>query len=412
MVAPLQNKASAQGQSGPPQRGSTSVSKAKPKETLRERVAKRDEGPKSGAEARLQESEQTNRDIDELEANVAELKAKYDQYFLGMERFEPIKEREALKKRIVALKSSFIRNAGVKFRVGSIHQKFLSYERMWQRIAREIEEGTYQRDLFKAKRRKEAKEKKQKKAEAFDLSAEQGEEREEKTDPHAVVPQELGDVMAAALKAVEGRAAEAKAPRAPPPPPAADAPASSAGTPLPPPPPGSKAPPVPPPVGARPPPPPGMPPMPTPPPFMGVSARPPPPPGADRPVSATPTGRPPPPPGGTPLPSGTPARPTTTMGGGPSSRPPPPPGGASRPPPPPGGGSSGGDEARVKQIYAAYMAAKRQCRESTDGITLDSVAQTIRSQTPELMKQHSAKSVDFKVVIKNGKASLKAIPKT
>ena len=37
MVAPLQNKASAAGQGGPPQRGSTSVSKAKPKETLRER---------------------------------------------------------------------------------------------------------------------------------------------------------------------------------------------------------------------------------------------------------------------------------------------------------------------------------------------------------------------------------------
>ena len=33
------------------------------------------------------------------------------------------------------------------------------------------------------------------------------------------------------------------------------------------------------------------------------------------------------------------------------------------------------------------------------------------SDEPELLKQHNAKAVEFKVVIKDGKASLKAVPK-
>ena len=40
-----------------------------------------------------------------------------------------------------------------------------------------------------------------------------------------------------------------------------------------------------------------------------------------------------------------------------------------------------------------------------------SVAANLRKQVPELLKQHNAKSVEFKVVIKDGKAVLKAVPK-
>jgi hypothetical protein len=44
-------------------------------------------------------------------------------------------------------------------------------------------------------------------------------------------------------------------------------------------------------------------------------------------------------------------------------------------------------------------------------MSFDSVAASLRKQVPELMKQHNAKSVEFKVVIKDGKAVLKAVPK-
>lgn len=55
--------------------------------------------------------------------------------------------------------------------------------------------------------------------------------------------------------------------------------------------------------------------------------------------------------------------------------------------------------------------AKKRCGEDTSKLSLDSVASTLRSQVPTLMKQHNAKSVEFKVVIKDGKAVLRALPK-
>ena len=40
------------------------------------------------------------------------------------------------------------------------------------------------------------------------------------------------------------------------------------------------------------------------------------------------------------------------------------------------------------------------------------VSQKLKQQIPVLLKQHNAKEVEFKVVIKDGKALLKAVPKT
>lgn len=62
-------------------------------------------------------------------------------------------------------------------------------------------------------------------------------------------------------------------------------------------------------------------------------------------------------------------------------------------------------------IYDAYVTAKKRCKESTEGITIEAVEQSLRRQVPQLIKDHGAKSVDFKVVIKDGKAVLKAVPK-
>jgi hypothetical protein len=65
----------------------------------------------------------------------------------------------------------------------------------------------------------------------------------------------------------------------------------------------------------------------------------------------------------------------------------------------------------LKGVYDAYVAAKRRNKEDTSKMSFDSVASSLRKQVPELMKQHGAKSVEFKVVIKDGKAVLKAVPK-
>ena len=86
---------------------------------------------------------------EELEA----LKARYEQYFLGIERREPSRWRDEMKKRVERLKETFTKNTGLRFRLQTLHARFLSYDRLWLRSAREKEAGTYRRDLFKARLR-------------------------------------------------------------------------------------------------------------------------------------------------------------------------------------------------------------------------------------------------------------------
>src|SRR5512147_536129 len=87
-----------------------------------------------------------------LEEDLERLKARYEMWFLGVEKREPNRDRDEIKRRVERIKSAFTRNTGLKFRLQTLAARFLSYERMWLRSAREKEEGTYRRDLFKARR--------------------------------------------------------------------------------------------------------------------------------------------------------------------------------------------------------------------------------------------------------------------
>jgi hypothetical protein len=215
----------------------------------------------------------------ELEEELESLKAKYEQYFLGVERREPNRWRDDVKKKVMRIKGAFTRNAGLKFRIQSLHARYLSYERLWLRSVREKEEGTYRRDVLKAKFR-----------------AKHDEAAPEDAAPPAAPAQRKAAAPAAA-------AAAGAAPGAPP---------------------------------AKP---------------------------------------------------GTAARPAS---------------------PPPKAGMSDG---QMRTLYNQYLAAKMSCREDVSKLTYDAVASTVAKQIPELMTRFKAKSVEFKVEVKDGRAVLKAIPK-
>jgi hypothetical protein len=68
-------------------------------------------------------------------------------------------------------------------------------------------------------------------------------------------------------------------------------------------------------------------------------------------------------------------------------------------------------DAQMRALYNSYVAAKKSCNEDTSRLTYDAVASTVSKQIPELMSRYKAKSVEFKVEVKEGKAVLKAIPK-
>ncbi|MFY2556264.1 MXAN_5187 C-terminal domain-containing protein [Corallococcus terminator] len=359
----------------------------------------------SSSEAVLQECEA-------LEAELAILRNLYEQYFLGNERHPPTRAHDDLKKRVMRLKTGFIRSTAAKFRVGSIHGKYLTYERLWARTLQEIEAGTYRRDLFKARRRAEVRgtstNKDPKKGVVElpeDISDMDFEEVEEILRPRPANEPQVPPAAAAASVGTPFRGTPsvpsvtpAVAPVSTPPAARASgvpgvAPMTSGGMP-------SVAPVT------------GTPPrgLPTVAPVTGTPAR-------GLPTVTSPLGSAPAkapatvPPGMAARPVSTvpPARPSVPPGAAPSRPPAPVAANASKPPSSAGGGGMSDDKLRA--VYDAYVTAKRRCQEDTSKISYESVAATLRKQVPELLKQHNAKAVEFKVVIKDGKASLKAVPK-
>jgi hypothetical protein len=67
-------------------------------------------------------------------------------------------------------------------------------------------------------------------------------------------------------------------------------------------------------------------------------------------------------------------------------------------------------EARVRQLYAQYIDAKRRQNESTAAITYEAVAHSIRTSGAKL-RQKLGRPVDFEVAIKDGHAILRPVVK-
>jgi hypothetical protein len=317
-----------------------------------------------------------------LEVELVELKAAYEQFFLGVERVSPAKRHAALKKRLLGLKGVFVRQTALKFRIQTLASKLTTYERLWERSIAEIEAGTYRKDLLRAKRHQLARQK-----------------------PAADAPPRPAEEVALA-ELDEAPPAEVAAPAPPPARPPFSAPSSV--------------------LRALEGPPAIAPARPSVPPAVSPSA-----------VLRSPTV----------APTIAPARPSVppASSGSAIQRPPgavpaiapvraslPPAGAAARPPTaplaPPGqkpvitpalarspaeaASAAGGlTDQKIKAIYEAYVMAKKRCGEDTRNLTLDSVASSLKKQVPALLKQHQARTVEFKVVIKDGRAVLRALPR-
>jgi hypothetical protein len=88
-----------------------------------------------------------------VEVRLRRLRMLYDQYFQGLERIEPQHERADVDRIIDQLRRSQPRNTALRFRFNQLVQRFTTYNVYWQRIRRQIEEGTYKRDVLRARRR-------------------------------------------------------------------------------------------------------------------------------------------------------------------------------------------------------------------------------------------------------------------
>lgn len=91
-------------------------------------------------------------DVELFERSLKELVIKYEQYFLGLEKREPLKLLEEVERLSRRYTASAISNTMLLFRYNSIKSRLVSYRQYWNRINRQIEEGKYSRDRFKMQR--------------------------------------------------------------------------------------------------------------------------------------------------------------------------------------------------------------------------------------------------------------------
>jgi hypothetical protein len=90
--------------------------------------------------------------LDELETRLDRLRGLYDQYFMGLEKIEPAVARKDVDRRIWLLRKEKVRNTAKRFKLQTLIQRYNTFQQYWQRICREIEAGTYKRHLLRAEK--------------------------------------------------------------------------------------------------------------------------------------------------------------------------------------------------------------------------------------------------------------------
>ena len=90
--------------------------------------------------------------LEEAEKALERARGLHEAYFLGMEKRAPEPERLDLQRRLNELRRQGTSNTGLRFRLENLVQRHIVLATYWSRTLREIENGTYRRDIFKANR--------------------------------------------------------------------------------------------------------------------------------------------------------------------------------------------------------------------------------------------------------------------
>jgi hypothetical protein len=354
--------------------------------------------------------------LEELETRLERLRALYEQYFLGFEKIEPAVARKDVDRRIYVLRREKIRNTGKRFKLQTIIQRYNTFQQYWQRICREIENGTYKRHILRAERQLAPEGQltiaarrrfgKLIAAGAGEALVNAQNEAEAAARPSSLpprsIPPESVDPPTDRPPVRESRIFESEAPtqvrRAPPPKPVKPRPLSS-------------QPPEPAPGAAKlesieldmgaldswepPPPRPNAPPRPAAMPANPTTAATPP-----TPASPPRPAAPPPKPLGLPRPA-PPPKPQPKPKSSPQAAPPPKPA-----PSPPAAAGSGLSEDRVRLLHEKLTAMKRENKEAGQ-VSFENLSRTLRDTERKLREQHKDRKIDFDVVIRDGKAIVK-----
>lgn len=90
--------------------------------------------------------------IEEMERKLDRLRSLYESFFMGVERAPPNTPRRELNRLMLETQQVQIGNASMRFRFQALMQRWVVLTAYWNRTLREIEAGTYRRDLARAQR--------------------------------------------------------------------------------------------------------------------------------------------------------------------------------------------------------------------------------------------------------------------
>jgi hypothetical protein len=306
--------------------------------------------------------------IVDFERKLDRLRTLYEQFFMGIEKREPQVLLKDIVRMMHALDQIQIRNTGLRYRHRCLVQKFNTYRTYWNRTLRAIENGTYHRDLARMSRNLA------KKGISLPSTGRMRSVAEVERAVHEAVKEsnERGrfdtDQVNAISSSPETSQRLALSPATiDPAPPSTFLEASSF-----------------------------LPQIPLDEPSEEMETNP-----DYKPKLLIPPMR-----GGATAPrSATPATPQPATLGAPRSLPPSPP----RPARPSTSGPL--SEGELQSIYRRFVRAKEMCGEDTSSVRYESLVKSISQQMPKIQAQHPGRPIEFQVVIRAGRAILKAKPK-
>jgi Mn-containing catalase len=91
------------------------------------------------------------KEVDEIENKLKELIHEYEMFFQGIERVEPEKKRDDVKRLLQKMYGLKLNNAIVKQKFANLISRFNTYQHQWDNVLLQIERGTYRRELAKIK---------------------------------------------------------------------------------------------------------------------------------------------------------------------------------------------------------------------------------------------------------------------
>jgi hypothetical protein len=90
--------------------------------------------------------------LGEMEKRMERLRSLYESYFMGMERVPPNTPRRDMNRMMLEMQQVAISNSSLRFRFQSLSQRWVLQTTYWNRTMREIEAGTFRRDVARTQR--------------------------------------------------------------------------------------------------------------------------------------------------------------------------------------------------------------------------------------------------------------------